>query len=93
MFDNVDIIITSSTNKKELLQQFSNSLKNIKIYTLSEFNKLFYYDYDVNANLYIMNKYDVIYISNISEYVFHDEPTFEKYMNNTGNNKHNKMII
>ncbi len=61
MFDNTDIIITSSINKKELLKSFSSSLKNIKIYTLSEFNKLFYYDYDSNANLYIMNKYHVIY--------------------------------
>ena len=61
MFDNTDIIITSSINKKELLKSFSSSLKNIKIYTLSEFNKLFYYDYDSNTNLYIMNKYHVIY--------------------------------
>ncbi len=59
MFDNTDIIITSSTNKKELLKSFNNSLKNIKIYTLSEFNRLFYYDYDTNANLYIMNNYKV----------------------------------
>ena len=59
MFDNTDIIITSSTNKKELLKSFNNSLKNIKIYTISEFNRLFYYDYDTNANLYIMNNYKV----------------------------------
>ena len=61
MFDNTDIIITSSINKKALLKEFSSSLKNIKIYTISEFNRLFYYDYDSNANLYIMNKYNVIY--------------------------------
>ena len=61
MFDNTDIIITTSTYKKELLRSFNNTLRNIKIYTLAEFNKLFYYDYDINANLYIMHKYNVIY--------------------------------
>ena len=61
MFDKTDIIITTSTQKKELLHQFTNSLTNIKIYTLSEFNKLFYYDYEESTILYIMNKYNVIY--------------------------------
>jgi len=61
MFDNTDIIITSSILKKELLKSFNDSLKIIKIYTLSEFNKLYYGDYSNEAILYIMHKYNVIY--------------------------------
>ncbi len=60
MFNNRDIIITSNNQKKELLKSFNNSLLNIKIYTLNEFNKLYYYDYDKQTILYIMHKYNVI---------------------------------
>ncbi len=61
MFDNTDIIITSSILKKELLKSFNSSLKNIKIYTLSEFNRLYYGDYSKEAIIYIMDKYKVLY--------------------------------
>ena len=60
MFNNTDIIITTNTQKKELLKSFNNSLLNIKIYTLNEFNRLYYYDYDKQSILYIMHKYDCI---------------------------------
>ena len=60
MFENIDIIITSSNQKKELLKTFNDSLKNIKIYNISEFNRLFYYDYDIKTILYVMEKYNVI---------------------------------
>jgi len=66
MFENTDIIITSNITKKELLKSFNSSLNNIKIYTISEFNKLYYGNYSKEAILYIMNKYNVIYeIANI----------------------------
>ena len=58
MFNNTDIIITTNTQKKELLKSFNNSLLNIKIYTLNEFNRLYYYDYDKQSILYIMHKYN-----------------------------------
>ena len=61
MFSNTDIIITTSILKKELLKSFNDSLKNIKIYTLSEFNKLYYGDYTNETILYVMHKYNVIY--------------------------------
>jgi len=60
MFKNDSIIITTNTYKKELLVN-SKELKNIKIYTLNEFNKLYYYDYNNETILYVMNKYNVIY--------------------------------
>ena len=83
MFDNTDIIITTNIIKKELLNEFSKSLTNIKIYTLSEFSKSFYYDYDDEAILYIMDKYNVIYeiakiyISNLT-YITNQTYTSEK---------------
>jgi hypothetical protein len=83
MFDNTDIIITTNILKKELLNEFSKSLTNIKIYTLSEFSKSFYYDYDEEAILYIMDKYNVIYeiakiyISNLT-YITNQTYTSEK---------------
>ena len=61
MFEKTDIIITTNTQKKELLKKFNSTLLNIKIYTLSEFNRLFYYDYNEQTILYVMHKYDVIY--------------------------------
>jgi ATP-dependent helicase/DNAse subunit B len=60
MFEKTDIIITTNNHKKELLKSFNNSLLNIKIYTLREFNKLFYYDYNPKTILYVLNKYQVI---------------------------------
>ena len=61
MFKDKQIIITNSTNKHSLLMKFSSELLNIKVYTLNEFNKLFYFDYDVKALDYIMNNYHVKY--------------------------------
>ena len=61
MLENANIIITTNTQKKELLKKFNDSLLNIKIYTLSEFNRLFYYDYNEQTILYVMHKYNVIY--------------------------------
>ena len=43
MFKDGQIIVTNSTNKHDLLKKFSNELLNIKIYTLKEFNDLFYW--------------------------------------------------
>ena len=60
MFEHTDIIITTSNHKKELLKSFNDTLLNIKIYTLGEFNKLFYYDYKPETILYVMRKYNVI---------------------------------
>ncbi len=60
MFKDNSIIITTSIYKKELLKN-NTELKNIKIYTLSEFNKLYYYDYNNETILYVMNNYHVIY--------------------------------
>ena len=61
MFDNINIIITSNNYKKELLKKFNKKLLNIKIYSLNEFNKLYYYDYSKETIIYIMNKYNIIY--------------------------------
>lgn len=61
MLQNIQIIITNSTNKKELLKELSSKLVNVKIYTLNEFNKLFYFDYDVKTLNYVINKYQVKY--------------------------------
>lgn len=55
------IIITSHTNKINLLKKINTSLNNIKIYTLEEFNRLYYFDYNEQTIYYIMNKYNVIY--------------------------------
>lgn len=72
MFKNNQIIITSSVNKKNLLKKINNQLINIKIYSISEFNKLFYFDYNEETIYYIMNKYNVkyeiakIYLNNLT---------------------------
>lgn len=61
MFDNNDIIITSNVNKINLLHDFHTTLLNIKIYTLDEFNRLYYFDYNEETIYYVMNKFNVIY--------------------------------
>ncbi len=72
MFKNGKIIITSSVTKKNLLKNKNKELLNIKIYSINEFNKLFYFDYDEQTAFYIMNKYKVkyeiakIYIDNLT---------------------------
>ena len=70
MFKNNSIIITSNTSKKDILGS-NKQLKYYKIYTISEFNKLYYFDYDEKTIYYVMNKYNVkyeiakIYINNL----------------------------
>lgn len=61
MFKNNQIIITSSINKKNLLKKLNKELLNIKIYSINEFNKLYYFDYQENAIYYVMNKLNVKY--------------------------------
>lgn len=71
MFKTNSIIITSNTSKKDILCSNNNKLSYYKIYTLSEFNKLYYFDYNEKTIYYIMNKYNVkyeiskIYINNL----------------------------
>ena len=59
MFDNNSIIITNNSNKKQLLKQ-NKQLINIKIYTLQEFYKPFYFDYNKEAIYYITKAYKII---------------------------------
>lgn len=72
MFKNTNIIITTNNQKKDLLQSFNKELLNIKIYTFSEFSKLFYGDYTKESIIYLMNKYNIIpeiatiYLNNLS---------------------------
>lgn len=61
MFKNGQIIITSNVNKKNLLKKSNDKLLNIKIYSINEFNKLYFFDYDEETSYYIMNKYNVKY--------------------------------
>lgn len=60
MFKNNDIILTTNNEKKKILLN-NRQLINIKIYTISEFNKLFYFDYNLRTIKYIMDQYNVIY--------------------------------
>lgn len=70
MFKENSIIITSNTQKKDILNS-NKKLRYYKIYTLTEFNKLYYFDYNKKTIYYVMNKYNVnheiakIYIKNI----------------------------
>ena len=59
MFKNNQIIITSNINKKNILKKINNQLLNIKIYSINEFNKLYFFDYTEVTTYYIMNKYKV----------------------------------
>ena len=61
MFKNGQIIITSNVNKKNLLKKLNKELLNIKIYSINEFNKLYFFDYEEDTSYYIMNKYNVKY--------------------------------
>ena len=61
MFKNNQIIITSNINKKNILKKINNQLLNIKIYSINEFNKLYFLDYTEEASYYIMNKYNIKY--------------------------------
>ena len=71
MFKENSIIITSNTLKKDILSSNNNKLTYYKIYTLSEFNKLYFFDYNEKTIYYVMNKYNVkyeiakIYVNNL----------------------------
>ena len=55
------MIIICNNNQKKYLLKMSKSLSNNKYYTLSEFIKNLYFDYDYKAILYIIKKYNVKY--------------------------------
>jgi len=61
MFQDNQIIITSPLNKINLLKQNNKQLLNIKIYSLNEFYRLYYFDYNEETIYYIMTKYQVKY--------------------------------
>ena len=71
MFKENSIIITSNTLKKDILSSNNNKLTYYKIYTLSEFNKLYSFDYNEKTIYYVMNKYNIkyeiakIYVNNL----------------------------
>ena len=71
MFKENSIIITSNTLKKDILSSNNNKLTYYKIYTLSEFNKLYFFDYNEKTIYYVMNKYNIkyeiakIYVNNL----------------------------
>ncbi len=58
-FDN-KILIIKDNAKDSLLKLISNKLFNIKIITLSELKKKYFFDYDKETIYYICNKYNVI---------------------------------
>ena len=58
MFQDGDIVITSDKNR---ILNDNKKLLNIKLYTINEFNKLIYFDYDIDTVYYVMKKYNVIY--------------------------------
>ena len=52
------LIITPTNFKRKLIKQLNkNSLKNIKVMSLTEVRKKFYFDYDERAIYYLMEKY------------------------------------
>lgn len=51
------IIITKDSLKNTLLKRFSDSLNDIKIITLTELRRKFYFDYNEQTIYYLMNKY------------------------------------
>jgi len=61
MFKNDQIIITSSINKNNLIKSLNDKLLNIKIYSINEFNKLYFIDYSEETSYYIMKKLNVKY--------------------------------
>ena len=55
------MIIICNNDQKESLLKENKELNNIKYYTLSEFIKNLYFDYDYKTILYVMKKYNVKY--------------------------------
>ena len=60
MFQNNSIVICSNDTKLKILESI-DKLINIKFYTLSDFIKNLYFDYDERSILYIIKKYGVKY--------------------------------
>lgn len=52
------VIIIKDELKSNLLKEFSSNLNNIKIITLRELRKMFYFDYNDQTIYYLMNKYE-----------------------------------
>lgn len=71
MFTDYTIIITNQNTKKEILFEHNHILWQHKIYTLAEFKKLYYFNYDNETVFYITQKYKVnpeiakIYLENL----------------------------
>ena len=57
------IIVCPNNVKSKILKEINNYKKliNIKIYSLEELKKMVLFDYDKDAVLYLMNKYDYSY--------------------------------
>ena len=54
---NNKIVIIPDRMKDSFIKLISNKLFNIKVITLSELKKLYYFDYDKEAIYYVCNKY------------------------------------
>ena len=53
------LIICNDSDKKKLLMR--NKLINVKLMNINEFISKYYFDYDENTIMYIMNKYNIKY--------------------------------
>jgi hypothetical protein len=58
---NNSIVILNDSSKSDFLMNFSDKLVNVKIVTLSELKRKYYFDYDNKAIHYIIKKYGVVY--------------------------------
>ncbi len=59
-FTNNAIVICCEDEKFNILKSIKK-LVNIKLYSMSEFIKAYYFDYDEKAIIYLINKYDIKY--------------------------------
>ncbi len=57
---NNKIVIIPDRMKDSFIKLISNKLFNIKVITLSELKKFYYFDYDKEAIYYVCNKYNVV---------------------------------
>ena len=96
-FDN-KIIIINNNMKNSLLKRI-NKLLNIKIITLSELKKKYFFDYDNQTIYYVCNKYNVnksiakMYLENLYYIKDIDEEKI-KFLNELKNDlDHNKLLI
>lgn len=80
------IIVTEYEYKLELLNELSSSFKSVKFMSKKQFLAKYYFDYDINAVYYLMNKYNVnedvalIYLNNLY-YVENKDYSFDKLNN------------